>query len=337
MAARLATGLALAAALVFSPARAAGTTVSLVVPVPGEDHPVWRGASRLESAARARGVMLEPRRVEPEAAAPTLEGALALAVLPVHTLTRAVPALALLELAFAFRDLDALHRALDGALGEVLRREARGAGWEVLAFWDEGMQHLSGNRAYNHVFNLGGMEFLLLRPDPVAERHFLAFDAWTRRAAPASLQALHTECLVASREATLHELWGDRIDRVHLDLTLTGHRYAGWLVAAPADGWARLPETERGALVAALREVLADQRAVARKAEATALEGLVRGGMSVYRLDAEGRASFLARLPPMADRLPAGLAPETRAELLRAAGASLPPAPQPQQGAVGAE
>ena len=45
------------------------------------------------------------------------------------------------------------------------------------------------------------------------------------------LSELQKECLVGSRAATAQQLARERIGRVHLDLTLSKHRYEAWVVA----------------------------------------------------------------------------------------------------------
>jgi TRAP-type C4-dicarboxylate transport system substrate-binding protein len=260
-------------------------------------HLAWSAASRLADAAgkNALKIQLElaskPGEQASNAAAPDL------LVMPLHSLATRMPALEILELPFFYADIDAVHQAIDGGLGKLLRDQVRHQGWELLAFWDEGMHALSGNRRYDTAINLTGMEFILLRPDPIAEKLFKAFDAWTRPARPQTREQLLRECMIGSRSASLQQLWHERLDRVHLDLSLTAHRYEGWVVLAPVAAWNKHSEADRAALVEVLASMATWQRADARRREEEALHQLETSGMTVHRLTAEQRSGFLERLP----------------------------------------
>lgn len=294
---------------------AAGPGYRLSVVVPDEDHPAWAAARQFSRHTKARGISISANPTAP--AAPS--SAPALSVLPVRTLASRLPALQVLELPFLFPGLTAVHAALDGALGEALREHARAAGWEILAFWDEGMQAMSGNRRYDRAINLTGMEFLLLREDPVAERQFLALEAWTRITNPKTREELLRECLVGSRAATLQQLAREQVFRVHLDLSLTGHRYEGWLLAAPLALWQAMPPAVRTTLEVAAVDMRAWQRSDAAASERAALELLRSERMQVYALDAAQRHAFKQRIGDVAQMLPARLDAESWARLVRLA------------------
>ena len=226
-----------------------------------------------------------------------LDTAGAFALVRSGELTRAVPALTVLELPFLFSDINSVHRAFDGALGKALRTQARAAGWEILAFWDEGLRVLTGNRRYNDPLNLTGMEFLLLRADPMAERQFAAWDAWTRPTGAKTRGQLHAECLVGSREATLQQLETEEIHRVHLDLSLTEHRYEGWVLVVNTQRWSRLDPLTRSRLKKTLSKIQGWQRQMAAEREKQALDSLMSGGMQLHQLSAAQQAVFYCRLP----------------------------------------
>jgi TRAP-type C4-dicarboxylate transport system substrate-binding protein len=271
----------------------------MAVVAPDPAHPAWVAAERFAAQAEAGGVAVQVRRAPLSADG---EAEAELYLMPLRSLAARVPALEVLELPFHYDDLPALHGALDGRLGALLRTEARRAGWEILAFWDQGLHVLSGQPRYDGARRLAGKEFILLRPDPVAQRQFTAWRADTRQVRPRDLDELVRECLAGSRAATMQELWRERVDRAHLSITLTRHRYEGWLVAAPAPPWRDLHEAVREQLARAAAQITPWQREQAANGEAAALARLREQGMYVHDLDAGERATFVARLPPP-DRL----------------------------------
>lgn len=282
-------------------------------------HFSWDAAARLVQTAGESGL-----RIQPELAAKPGEqmpgaGTPDLILMPLRSLATQVPALEILELPFLFTGVDAIHQAFDNDLGQLLREQARQQGWELLALWDEGMQMLSGNRRYDRAINLTGMEFILLRNDPVAVRQFTALDAWTRTVQPQTREQLLRECMIGSRSASLQRLWYERLDRVHLDLSLTAHRYEGWVVITPSANWSRHNEKDKAALLQALSSTTQWQRADAQQREANALEQLKTSGMRIHTLDAEQRVAFIERLPTRDTLLSDTLKPSLRQKLVAAA------------------
>ncbi len=265
----------------------------------------WQGqnaALALESAASADSL-------------PPLDRA-GIAIVPLRVFAQAVPAADVLALPFLFEDLAAVHRTQAGELGALLQHEAARAGWRILGYWDEGMQSLSGNQAYNRPENLAGIEFAQLAPDAIEEKTLRALDAWPRSVRPNSQAQMAQECLVRSRAATLQTLWRESLYRVHLNLTLTRHRYAAWIVAMPAAQWQRLPLAERKRLQAGLTQTTRWEQNAALQREADALQQLKKAGMEVTELSAAERAALQARLGPLQDLLPDTLDASLKRHLL---------------------
>lgn len=239
-----------------------------------------------------------------------------LKVLPLHTLRSEVPELDVLRLPFFYPDITAVHRALDGALGARLKAAARVRGWEILDFWDEGMEVMSGNLPYTDARALQGKEFVLLRDDPIAEITLRALDVWSRRTQPNSLAQLHTECVVASRSATLQQIQSEQLARVHLDLTLTRHRYEGWVVAMRRQDWEALDSEARTRLNEHLSAMRTWQRREAAAREESAQRNLVKQAMTVYPLAASTWLIYRAMQPAWERFLADSLSETARAELV---------------------
>lgn len=294
------------------PAWAAPLYLTVVAPTP--DHLAFESARILQHAAATAGLDLQ---LSP-ATTPSPE----FIVMPLRSLASQLPALEILELPFLFTDLNAVHNAVDGELGASLRDIARLHGWEILAFWDEGMHVMSGLRRYDRVANLNGMEFLLTRPDPVAERQFQAWRATPRTIQQADREAVLRECLIASRAATLQELQREGMERVHMTLSLTRHRYEGWLLLASTKTWASLPDTTRQIIHKIIPGVSDQQRAAAARREAKALQALRTAGFVVHEVDAKARQAFIKRLPERTQLLSNEIDQPTRQRLLMLSGIS---------------
>jgi len=239
-----------------------------------------------------------------------------LMVMPLYKLAQKVPAIEVLELPFFYSGIKQIHNQLGGKQGEYLKQQALEKGWVILGWWDEGMQVFSGNRRYNQRVNLSGMEFILLHDDPMAKQQFKSFNAWSRQVTPQSSKQLLKECAVGSRSASLQRIWSERLDRVHLSLSLTQHRYEGWVLAAPLSRWKKLPTKLRQQLQQSALNMRDWQRLQANSREQESLEKLKQHNMKIFELSAEQHQEFVQRLPAWEDLLPGSLSAEEKQLLL---------------------
>ena len=307
--------------------------LAVVAPL-GEEHFARVASGRLQRTAEEGGLALVVKTASVTGAPGTDPD---LFVMPVRSLATQVPALQVLELPFFYPSLEAVHQAVDGGLGASLAREARARGWEIVAWWDEGMHVLSGLKRYDRVRNLKIREFLVTRPDPVAEKQFSYWKAYARRIDPQDRQAVLRECLIASRGATLQEIMREELFRVHLAISLSKHRYEGWVVVAPRERWTALDDQTRNTLQAALLKTTIWQREDVRQREAAALAELQRLGMRVYEVDEAERNAFRQPLPAPAGLLPGELDAQTKKELIRLASAGATAVVGPAAGAAAAD
>jgi TRAP-type C4-dicarboxylate transport system substrate-binding protein len=147
-------------------------TIRVAVVAPSDsDHLAWAAVTRLKREAKEQGL-----EIVVDQAAVTRAGELLpeVLIMPVRSLATQVPALQILELPFFYASIEAVHERLDGALDRYLTDEARKRGWEIVAYWDEGMHVFSGLKRYDRARNLRVREFLITRHDPVAEKQFIA-------------------------------------------------------------------------------------------------------------------------------------------------------------------
>jgi len=313
--------LGLIAAVVTATAAAASGTetdrVQVAVVAPADHHHfAWAAASYLQRSAHDRGLDIG---VEPASVTASENPLPGLFIMPVRSLATQVPALQVLELPFFYPTIGDVHERLDGTLGKNLANEARKRGWEIVAYWDEGMHVFSGLKRYDRARNLKAREFLITRPDPVAEKQFWYWKADARRIDPEDRETVLRECLIASRAATLQEIVREQLYRAHLSVSLTNHRYEGWVVVAPVESWVGLDPATREKLSAAARETTTWQRDDAQAREAAALAELQRRGMTIYEVDAEEREAFRKALPNYAELLTDELDAQQKRELIELA------------------
>jgi TRAP-type transport system periplasmic protein len=215
-------------------------------------------------------------------------------------LAKRVAALGVLDLPFALGARENLFAALDGALGSYLQAAiAEATGYRALAFWDNGIRHLSNRvrplreprdcarlriRTQDNVFHQKVFRALGFEP--------VAID-------PSELPAAVRHGRVDAQENPLTNLVNFGILEHHPYVTLSAHLFGVALVLANReqyDGW---PEAVRAGVHAALDEATAAQRRFSRDEDASCLARLAAAGNQVLELAVAERAAFAAAVAPI--------------------------------------
>jgi len=213
-----------------------------------------------------------------------------------------VPALGVLDLPFAIATREALFAALDGALGERLRAAIAGAtGYRALAFWDNGIRHLSNRaRPIRQPTDCAGLT-IRTQDNAFHQAVFRALGFQPVAIDPSELPAAVAAGRVDAQENPLTNLVNFGIYQDHPHVTLSAHLFgvAPVLVnRARHDAW---PEDVRAGVQAALAEVTAAQRGFAQADDVTCLATLAAAGNQVVELSAAERAAFAAAVAPVVD------------------------------------
>ena len=307
--------LLLAAVAYTTAAFSSENNVRVDVVVPDDKHHAWAIAEKLRELATTADInittMIAPRE--------GVEMAADFMLLPLRSLAPQVPELHILELPFFYADIDGVHRALDGPLAGSLQQAARSRGWEIVAYLDEGMHVMSGPRRYDRAGNFLGMEFILTRPDPIAEKLLIRLYANRRHIAPQDSEDVMRECAISSRATTLSQMQREKLYLVHQNLALTYHRYEGWLIVAPTTRWDALDERSRAKWLQVFDELVRWQREHNMQHEAAILARFSKDGLLLYEVNSEERAAFRRKLPVFKELLPAELDDITRSRLVRQA------------------
>ena len=307
--------ISLAAVMHITAAFSSENGVRIDVVVPDETHHAWAIAEELHKLATAADLettaMIAPREgfsIEAD-----------FMLLPLRSLAPQVPELHILELPFFYTDIAGVHRALDGSLSGTLQLAARSRDWEILAFLDEGMHIISGPRRYDQADNFLGMEFVLTRPDPMAEKLLTSLYSNRRHIAPQDSEDVMRECAIASRATTLSQMQREKLYLVHQNLALTYHRYEGWLIVTPKTRWAALDVQLRTKWLHVFDELVRWQREHNIQREAAILARFSKDGLLLHEVSNEERAAFQRVLPAPNELLPAELDDITRSSLVRQA------------------
>lgn len=213
---------------------------------------------------------------------------------------QAVPELKLLELPFLVEDRTCVFAALDGELGNLLRRRfLESTPFRILGFWDNGFRHLSnrvrpirtpadccGMRIRTQMSALHGEVFRALGFEPIAAdiRDFI--------------EGIATERFEA-QDNPLTNIFNFGVHAHHRFITLTGHFFGVSLMLFNESHYRSWPPEVQAAVEDAAREATAVQRDLAAAEDAGILRKLDPHQNEVIRLSATERAAFVKAVQPV--------------------------------------
>lgn len=210
-----------------------------------------------------------------------------------------VPALNVLETPFLFDDLATAHAALDGPLGEALRKAVSiSTGFEALGFWDNGFRHMT-NRLHP-VRTPGDLRGMRIRMQP-NKIHEDLIRCWG--GIPVAVELSHgieliTRLEVEAQENPLANTVAYGVDRVHRYLTMTGHLYGARGLFAHRPTVESLDPDFQSILRTAVIEAIQTQRAAAATIETSLRVQMENDGIEFVDLTAEERAEFVEKSAP---------------------------------------
>lgn len=299
------TAAALAAPLVL---RAQGTVLRWGEMLP-TTHPQVLMAERVAAAAKEKSggrleVQLFPNgqlgsgkdmmdSVVAGALTMTTDGAAALGAL--------LPQLSVLEAPYLWQDAAQMSRAYGSPVFNKMNEDfIAQRGIRIVALTYYGQRHVtSGSREIHSVADMAGFK---LRVPPVDTFRAMA-EAWGAQATPISFNELYlalSQGAVDGQENPLPTIASAKLNEVQKFLVLTGHIITPRLVVVNEAAWAALPAEDRAILEEALAEGTTWQDAELLSQEASLIDTLKGGGMTVIEPDvASFREPVLAEVPPM--------------------------------------
>src|SRR5574341_230669 len=190
---------------------------------------------------------------------------------------------------FAFRSHAQVFEAMDGALGDFLRRELLARGIYALprACFENGFRHVTTRtRPVRTADDLAG-----LRIRTPAGRVFVDFfETLGARPTAINLNQLHAALAAGEVEAQENPLVMTEVNRlweVQTCLSLTGHMWSGFNLLANLERWRALPAEVREVVERHAAGYAALQRRETDAMNAALVAGLARRGMRVNDVDRE--------------------------------------------------
>lgn len=210
-----------------------------------------------------------------------------------------VPEFGVLGLPFLFESLPQAWEVLDGPVGERLGELAEDKGLVVLAFWDNGIRHVSNNlRPIEAPADLEGVK-LRTPPDPVTIDIFQALGANPTPMAFSELYIALQQGVVDGQENPLMNIYSSKLHEVQKYISLTGHKYESTPLLASKAVWDTISSEDQGAILAAAAEAGKLNREMSQAAD-DELRGLMEE--AGVQFNAVETAPFVEATKPVYDK-----------------------------------
>jgi C4-dicarboxylate-binding protein DctP len=212
---------------------------------------------------------------------------------------RLTDAFQIFDLPFLFPDLETVEAFQAGPVGQDLLNALDHRGFHGLAFWHNGMKHLTATRPLNVPEDARGLQFRIMASD-VLQAQTEAIGATPQKMALGEVyQALQTGTIDA-QENTWSNIYSSKLYEVQPYIMESNHGYVGYFVAVNAEFWNSLPDDLRLGLEDVVAEITAWGNAHAEEINQAAKSQIAESGRSeIIELNDEQVTVWRATMAPV--------------------------------------
>lgn len=223
-----------------------------------------------------------------------------------------VPEINAIGLPFLFSDAPTAWRVLDGDVGTLIDEKARAAGLKVLAFWDNGIRHVSHmTKSIDKPTDLAGMK-IRTPPDDMTIAIFTALGANPAPLAFAELPTALQSGVFEGQENPLTNIYSSKVHEITKFISLTGHKYESAPLLASMAWWSSLTPENQACVDQAAKASMWYQRGMSWEASQSLIETLKNEGVTITEIadrqafiDATAKVydEYAAKFPDLVARL----------------------------------
>lgn len=192
-----------------------------------------------------------------------------------------VPEINAIGLPFLFADAPTAWRVMDGDVGQMIDEKAQAAGLKVLAFWDNGIRHVSHmSKPITSPADLAGMK-IRTPPDDMTIAIFTAIGANPAPLAFAELPTALQSGVFEGQENPLTNIYSSKIHEITRFISLTGHKYESAPLLASLAWWSSLSPENQDCVQQAATASMWYQRGLSWEASSALVETLKAEGVTL--------------------------------------------------------
>ncbi len=205
-------------------------------------------------------------------------------------LSTLVPVASLNGVGFAFNSIDEVWRALDGDVGDVIRKGVADAGLFVFdKMFDNGFRQITTSATPIRVpADLKGLS-IRVPPSPLSTSLFKAFGATPQSISFGEIYTALQTRLVQAQENPLALIESGKFYEVQKFVSMTNHMWDGFWILTNRAAWLKLPEETRKIISTNFSQAADEERADVAKLNDSITGKLKQSGMTFVEAD---RAAF---------------------------------------------
>jgi len=228
-----------------------------------------------------------------------LLGDVQLAAPALSKFSRYTDVLALYDLPFLFKDLDAVDRFQQSEKGQAMLDSISRRGLIGLGYLHNGMKQLSADEPLRVPEDAAGLKFRIMSSE-VLEAQFEALDAAPLKKPFSEVFTLLQTRAIDGQENTWSNIYSKKFFEVQPYITESNHGLLDYMIVTSKQFWSGLPDEQRRQVKEALDEALAYGNAVARE---KAIEDKIKiaesGRTEIIELTPEQRELWVEAMQPV--------------------------------------
>jgi C4-dicarboxylate-binding protein DctP len=228
------------------------------------------------------------------------------------------------DLPFLFKD-DASYQAVtQGAVGRDLFRKLEPKGIKGLAYWDNGFNIMSANKALHHVADFKGLR-MRIQSSKVLDAQMRALGAVPQVMAFSELYRGLQSGVVDGTEGVPSNFYTQKIYEVQKHMTLSNHGHLAYAVVVNKKFFDGLPQASRKVIESSIKDATEYADQIAATENQQALDKIKASGKTtVYQLTPAERAEWIKALLPVHQEMQSRLGKATIDAAYKAAGFTAP-------------
>jgi len=204
----------------------------------------------------------------------------------------------LFDLPFVFKDVDAVDKFQNSDSGQKLKDSMKRKGLQGLAFWHNGMKHMSANRPLIKPEDAKGLKFRVQASD-VLVAQFAQLGANPQKMSFKEVYGGLQTKVIDGQENTWSNIYGKKFFEVQDGVTETNHGILDYLVVTSTEWWDGLPDDVRSQLATIIDEVSQTRNQASSEVNEANKQKIIDAGGKVRTLNDEQRAAWVEALKPV--------------------------------------
>ncbi|MCB6609608.1 TRAP transporter substrate-binding protein DctP [[Clostridium] symbiosum] len=201
-------------------------------------------------------------------------------------LTNFIPNMNILDQAYLWTDVEQAHAAVDGALGDLIKRDAEKLGLHVIGFMESGFRDTFSTKPIESIDDFKGITIRTMEN----KYHQAAFKAFGAMPIAMNYNDVFTalqQGTIDAAENALCNCWNSGYYEVTKDITKTQHAFVYIVLCMSDKAWQQIPEDLRQPFLDAVQRGVEAERQYLVEENAEAEKKLIEAGVTMHDINVE--------------------------------------------------